>query len=105
MLRNLFGTHSVIHTANDANQDFARNLTPDYSVQKSILLTKKDEKCSRMLMNAYGEMEMAKEKEMRDGKGLTSFVANSGGRGNRGGARGCRFGRGGGKRSEGRKGT
>ena len=40
VLRSQLGTHGVIHTDNDVNQHFAQNLTPDYSVKKSILLAK-----------------------------------------------------------------
>ena len=100
-LRNQLGTHGVIHTDNEVNQHFARNLTPDYSVQKSILLAK-DELTRKVLedvvLNAYGEMEMAKEKGTRDGKGHALFVADSGGRGNGDGARAGRGGRVRGKR-------
>ena len=107
VLRNQLGTHGVIHTDNDVNQHFARNLTPDNSVQKSILLAK--EELSRkvledVVLNAFGEMEMAKEKGARDEKGHSFFIADSGGRGNGGGARGGRGGRVRGKRGEGRGG-
>ena len=40
--RSKLGTYGVINTGNDVNQNFARNLTPDYSVQKIILLAKED---------------------------------------------------------------
>ena len=41
VLRSQLDTHGVIHTSDsDVNQHFARNLTPDYSVQKSVRLAK-----------------------------------------------------------------
>ena len=103
VLRRQLGTHGVIHTDNDVNQHFARNLTPDHSVQKSILLAKEDltrKVLEDVVLTAYGEIEMAKEKGTRDGKGHALFVADSGGRGNGGGGRTGRGGRGRGKRSE-----
>ena len=42
VLRSQLGTDGVTHTENDGNQHFARNLTPGYSVQKSIFLAKED---------------------------------------------------------------
>ena len=72
MLRSQLGTHGVIRADNDVNQHFAKNITPDYSVKNSILLAK--EELSRkvledVVLTTYDEMEMAKEKGMRDGKG------------------------------------
>ena len=79
VLRNQLGTNGVIHTDNDVNQHFARNLTPDYSVQKIMLLA--EEELTRkvlegVVLNAYGEMEVAKEKGTRDEKGHALFVAD-----------------------------
>ena len=107
VLRSQLGTDRFIHTENNVNQNFARNLISDYSVQKSILLAK--EELSRkvledVVLNAYGEMEMAKEKGMRDGKGQALFLADLGGRGNGGGGIGGRGGRGRSKLNEGRGG-
>ena len=42
VLRSQLSTHGVIHTDTDVDQHFARNLTPNYSVQNSILLAKED---------------------------------------------------------------
>ena len=89
VLRSQLGTYSVIHTDNDVNPHFARNLTPENSMPKSMLLAK--EVLTRKVvkddvLNAFDEMEMAKDKRTRDGKGHALLVADSGGRGNGGGA-------------------
>ena len=101
------GTHVVIHTDNDVNQHFARNVTPDYSVQKSVLLAK--EELSRkvlddVVLSAYSEMDMAKVRGREKGKLHALLVADSGGQGNEGGRRAGRDGRGRGKLGEGRGG-
>ena len=105
-LRSQLGTHGAIHTDNDVDQHFARNLTPAYSVQNSILLAKEElsRKVLEDVLHAYGEMEMAKGKRTRDGKGHAHFVADLGGRGNGGVERAGRGRRGLGKRGEGRGG-
>ena len=101
------GTHGAIHTDNDVNQHFARNVAPDYSVQKSVLLAK--EELSRkvlddVVLNAYSEMEMVKVRGREIGKGHALFVADSGGHSNEGGRRAGRDGRGRRKLGEGRRG-
>ena len=105
LLRRQLDTHDASYTDHDVIQHFARNLTPDHSVQNSILLAKKEislKVLEDVCVNAYGEMEMAKEMGTRDGKGHALFAADSGGRGNAGGGRAGRGGRGRGKRGEGR---
>ena len=107
MLRIQLGTHVVIHSDINVNQHFARNLTRYYSVQKNIVLAK--EESSRkvfedVVLNTYGEMEMAKGKGTRYEKGHALFVADSGCRGNEGGGTAGRGERGRGKRGKGRGG-
>ena len=56
-LRNQLGTHGVIDTDNDVNQQFTRNMTADYSVQKRILLAKEEftrKVLEDVVLNAYG---------------------------------------------------
>ena len=104
MGRSQLGTHGVIHADNDVNQDFERNLTPDYLIHRNVVLAK--EAFSRkavedVVLNAYGEIDMAKETGMRGGKEHAVLVAYLSGRGNGCGERG-QGGRSRGKLSEGR---
>ena len=105
MRRSQLGSHGVIHGDNDVNQHFARNLTLDYSMKRNVVLAK--EAFSRkavedFVLNAYGEIDMAKETGMRGGKEHAVFVAHLSGRGNGCGGREGRGGRTRGKPSKGR---
>ena len=71
-LRNRLALHGVTFSDVDANQHFARNLSHVFGMQKSILLSNADLTCKVLedvVLNAYGEMEMAREEEKRTGTG------------------------------------
>ncbi|CAM9880993.1 unnamed protein product, partial [Laminaria digitata] len=90
-------THGTVITDIDANQHYARNLSPGFGVQKGIFLTNAEltyQVLEDVVWSAYGEKEMATEKESRDGTGHALIVADAdrddggaqnGGRGGRGG--------------------
>ena len=97
VLRSRLALHGVTFSGVDANQHFARNLSHVFGVQKSILLSNADLTCKALeevVLNAYGEMVMAREEEKRTGTGHALVAPDWSGRGNGGDPNGGRGGRG-----------
>ena len=64
VLRNRLGTHGMVFPDIDANQNFARNLSPVFGVQKSTLLANAEltyQVLEDVVLSAYGEMEMSRD--------------------------------------------
>ena len=96
VIRGRLSSHGVTFSDHDANKHFARNLSPAFGVQKSILLANSDlsyQVLEDVVLSAHGEMEMAREQEARTGTGHALVVPGlgqgNGGiqQGGRGGAR------------------
>ena len=90
VIRSRLGSHGMAFTDVDANHHLARNLSHAFGIQTSILLTNPDlsrKALEDVVLNAYGEMEMAREQEMTNGTGH-ALIAPDSGRGNGGGAGG-----------------
>ena len=63
-LRSRRCAHGMIFPDVDANQHFARNLSPAFGVQKRVVLTNAEftyQVLEDVVLSAYGEMEMSRE--------------------------------------------
>ena len=92
VIQSQLGSHGMAFSDVDANHHLARNLSHAFGIQQSILLANADSSrkvLEDVVLSAYGEMEMAREQEMRNGTGH-ALVAPDSGRGNGGGAGGGR---------------
>ena len=92
VIQSQLGSHGMAFSDVDGNHHLDRNLSHAFGIRKSILITIADlslKVLEDVVLSAYGEIEMAREQEMRNGTGQ-ALVAPDSGRGNGGGTGGGR---------------
>ena len=81
VVRSKLSPHGVILFHQEPNQNFARNISHVFGVQKGIFLANSDlsyKVHEDVVLGAEAEMEMAREQEVRNGAAQALFLPDSG---------------------------